>query len=62
MIFSALKLVSKTVTIVSLANTGYVIYKKSKVAYGAFNKTKKVKKNIGSLIYKIQEINKVIKR
>lgn len=59
MIFSALKFVTKAATVVAVANTGYKVYKKGKVVYTAYKKSKQAKT---SILTAITEIKKVIKK
>ena len=59
MIFSALRLVTKAATIITVAKTGYSAYQKGKVVYNAYKKSKKAKSVATSVI---KEIKKVVKK
>jgi cell fate (sporulation/competence/biofilm development) regulator YmcA (YheA/YmcA/DUF963 family) len=59
MIFSAIKLVTKAATIITVAQTSYKAYQKGKVVYKAYKKSKEVKSVANNMI---KEIKKVIKK
>lgn len=56
MIFSTLKLVSKAATVIAVANTGYDLYKKGKVAYKTYKKSKEVKGKATKIIKGIKKV------
>jgi hypothetical protein len=59
MIIPAIRLVTKAATIIAIANTGYKAYKKGKVVYDAYKKTKKAQAVVGDAI---KGVKKVIKK
>lgn len=59
MIFSALRLVTKAATIITVAQTGYKAYQKGKVVYKAYKKSKEVKSVATTML---KEIKKVVKK
>ena len=58
MIFSTIKLVTKTATIIAAANTGYELYKKGKVIYTAYKKTKEVTTKTQQIVKDIKSVLK----
>lgn len=50
MIFTALKIASRVVTVVWVAKTGYEMLENGKKVYGKYQKTKAVKQKVGKVI------------
>ncbi len=59
MIIPVIRLVSKAATVIAIANTGYKAYKKGKVVYNAYKKSKQAKSVATNVI---KEIKKVVKK
>lgn len=50
MIFTALKIASRVITVVWVAKTGYEMLENGKKVYGKYQKTKAVKQKVGKVI------------
>lgn len=56
MIFSTIKTASKVVSIAVAAKTGYELYKKGKVVYKAYKKSKAAKNQATEFVKKVKKV------